>query len=61
MDQLDGLVTGFDVTLGDDVLDRIDAIVSPGTDVGSLDQAHVPQALQDASLRRRPIGERGWG
>jgi aryl-alcohol dehydrogenase (NADP+) len=61
MEQLDGLIAGFDVTLSDDILDRIDAIVPPGTDVGSLDQAHVPQALQSASLRRRPVPERSCG
>ncbi|MFC1419026.1 aldo/keto reductase [Streptacidiphilus cavernicola] len=58
MDHLDDLLGGLDVALGDDVLDRIDAIVPPGTDVGSLDQAYVPPALRDASLRRRPPSER---
>lgn len=55
---LDDLVAGFDVTLGDDVLDRIDEIVPPGTDVGALDQAYVPPALLDVDLRRRPAGRR---
>lgn len=41
-----------------DVLDRIDEIVSPGTDVGALDQAYVPQALRDAGARRRPAVQR---
>jgi aryl-alcohol dehydrogenase-like predicted oxidoreductase len=54
MDQLDGLLAGLDVTLTDDVLDRIDEIVPPGTDVGALDQAFQPPALQNPSLRRRP-------
>ncbi len=35
--------------------------VPPGVDVGTLDQAYVPPALQSASLRRRPVGERGAG
>ncbi|MEV5754105.1 aldo/keto reductase [Actinoallomurus sp. NPDC052308] len=58
MSHLDDLLAGIDVTLTDDVLDRIDEIVPPGTDVGTLDQAYVPPALQQARLRRRPAGER---
>ncbi|MFD0691520.1 aldo/keto reductase [Actinomadura fibrosa] len=58
MSHLDGLLAGMDVALTDDVLDRIDEIVPPGTDVGALDQAYVPPALQQASLRRRPASER---
>jgi hypothetical protein len=42
MDHLDGLLTGMDVTLTDDILDRIDEIVPPGTDAGALDQAYQP-------------------
>ncbi|GAB7038228.1 MULTISPECIES: aldo/keto reductase [Catenuloplanes] len=51
---LDDLIAGLDVRLTDDVLDRIDAIVPPGTDVGTLDQALVPPALTVPGLRRRP-------
>jgi aryl-alcohol dehydrogenase-like predicted oxidoreductase len=58
MEQLDDLLAGVDVALTDDVLDRIDEIVAPGTDVGTLDQAYVPPALQNTSLRRRPLNER---
>jgi aryl-alcohol dehydrogenase-like predicted oxidoreductase len=58
MSHLDDLLAGIDVTLTDDVLDRIDEIVPPGTDVGTLDQQYVPPALRQASLRRRPAGER---
>jgi predicted aldo/keto reductase-like oxidoreductase len=42
----------------DEILDRIDEIVPPGTDVGTLDMAYRPPALQQPSLRRRPAGER---
>ena len=42
MDHLDGLLAGLDVALSDDVLDRIDQIVPPGTDIGTLDQAYQP-------------------
>ena len=34
-------------------VDRIDAIVPPGTDIGTLDQAYVPPAIQLPGLRRR--------
>ncbi|TSD46765.1 aldo/keto reductase [Rhodococcus sp. KBS0724] len=56
---LDDLLAGVDVTLSDEILDRIDEIVPPGTDVGPLDQAYVPPALQNSNLRRRHVGERG--
>ncbi|QIQ04110.1 aldo/keto reductase [Streptomyces liangshanensis] len=55
---LDDLLAGLDVTLTDDILDRIDKIVPPGTDVGALDQAYVPPELDTAALRRRPLTER---
>jgi aryl-alcohol dehydrogenase-like predicted oxidoreductase len=58
MDHLDDLLAGLDVVLGDDILDRIDQIVPPGTDVTTLDQDYRPAALDTASLRRRPLGER---
>ncbi len=58
MDQLDDLLAGVDVTLSDEILDRIDEIVPPGTDVGMLDMAYRPPALQRADLRRRPVDER---
>jgi aryl-alcohol dehydrogenase-like predicted oxidoreductase len=58
MEQLDDLLAGAGVTLTDEILDRIDEIVPPGTDVGTLDQAYLPPALLNPSLRRRPAGER---
>jgi aryl-alcohol dehydrogenase-like predicted oxidoreductase len=59
MAQLDDLLDGVDVTLSDDLLDRIDDIVAPGTDVGAPDQsAYLPPAVRSASLRRRPTSER---
>jgi len=57
-EQLDDLLAAVDVTLTDDILDQIDEIVPPGTDVGPLDQAYQPPALLSSSLRRRPAGER---
>jgi aryl-alcohol dehydrogenase-like predicted oxidoreductase len=58
MEQLDDLLAGVDVTLTDEILDRIDEIVPPGTDVGTLDMAYRPPALQRPDLRRRPVSER---
>ncbi|WP_033338676.1 aldo/keto reductase [Catenuloplanes japonicus] len=52
-EHLDALLTGLDVTLPGELLDRLDEIVPPGTDVGTLDQAYQPPALLDAALRRR--------
>jgi aryl-alcohol dehydrogenase-like predicted oxidoreductase len=57
-EHLDDLLAGLEVRLTDELLDRIDEIVPPGTDVGTLDQAFVPPALQHAALRRRPLPER---
>jgi aryl-alcohol dehydrogenase-like predicted oxidoreductase len=58
MDHLDGLLAGLDVTLSDEILDRIDEIVPPGTEIGTLDQDYRPPALDDRSLRRRPLTAR---
>jgi aryl-alcohol dehydrogenase-like predicted oxidoreductase len=58
MEHLDDLLAALDVVLGDDILDRIDAIVPPGTEVGRLDQEYLPPALQEPALRRRPPAER---
>ena len=59
MEQLDDLLAGADVALTDDILDQIDEIVPPGTNIGAPDQsAYLPPAIQRASLRRRPAGER---
>ncbi|WP_329074034.1 aldo/keto reductase [Streptomyces niveus] len=58
MDQLDDLLAGASLTLGDDILDKIDAIVPPGTDIGPLDVSYVPPSLTHTDLRRRPSHER---
>ncbi|MFD9190651.1 aldo/keto reductase [Streptomyces phaeochromogenes] len=55
MDQLTSLLEGADVTLDDAILDRIDEIVPPGTDLNRADNYFVEQpALTDPALRRRP-------
>ncbi|WP_061293509.1 aldo/keto reductase [Herbidospora cretacea] len=54
MEHLDDLLAGVDVVLSADLLDRIDEIVPPGTDVGAPDEsAYLPPALVDPALRRR--------
>ncbi|GGM89481.1 aldo/keto reductase [Dactylosporangium sucinum] len=58
MEHLDNLLAGADVALSDDILDRIDEIVPPGTDVTRLDQAYAPPAVLNPNLRRRPAVER---
>jgi aryl-alcohol dehydrogenase-like predicted oxidoreductase len=58
MAQLDDLLAGAEVTLSDDVLDRIDAVVAPGTDAGPMGALYAPPAVTQAGLRRRPVGER---
>jgi aryl-alcohol dehydrogenase-like predicted oxidoreductase len=50
MEHLDDLLASVDVALTDDILDRIDEIVAPGTDVGTPDQsAYLPPALERAA------------
>ncbi|WP_182880651.1 aldo/keto reductase [Microbispora sp. H10949] len=58
MEHFDDLLAGVDVTLTDEILDQIDEIVPPGTDVGTLDQAYLPPALLRPELRRRPVTKR---
>ncbi|MGH3379572.1 MAG: aldo/keto reductase [Actinoallomurus sp.] len=53
-EQLDGLLSGADIELSSDVLDRIDEIVPPGTDLDPADNyAATPPAIENAALRRR--------
>jgi aryl-alcohol dehydrogenase-like predicted oxidoreductase len=58
MQHLDDLLAGAEVRLSDDVLDRIDRIVPPGTDVGLNEAAYNPPAILKTNLRRRPTAER---
>jgi aryl-alcohol dehydrogenase-like predicted oxidoreductase len=53
MEHLDGLLAGADTVLSVDVLDRIDEIVPPGTDLNRADSYYLPPALADKTLRRR--------
>lgn len=58
MEHLDDLLAGAGTTLDDELLDRIDAVVPPGTDIGTLDMAYQPPAIAQARLRRRLPDER---
>lgn len=51
-EQLTDLLAGADVELDDDVLDRIDELVPPGTDLNPSDVDYTPPSLTDATLRR---------
>ncbi len=53
MDHLTSQLGAMDVTLTTDVLDRIDEIVPPGTNLSTDDAGYVPDALNDPHLRRR--------
>jgi aryl-alcohol dehydrogenase-like predicted oxidoreductase len=58
MQQLDDLVKGAALTLDDAVLDRIDEIVAPGTNLYQPNAAFPRPALADLTRRRRPVGDR---
>ena len=53
LEQLDGLLEGAALELGDDVLDAIDEIVAPGTTVSHDDDGYVAPETADKSQRRR--------
>ncbi|MDT0468551.1 aldo/keto reductase [Streptomyces gibsoniae] len=58
MEQLRNTLKGTSVVLDDAVLDRIDEIVPPGTDVYPPDGVWAPPSLTTPSLRRRPADSR---
>src|SRR6478609_5693778 len=58
MEQLEDTLAGGEVSLSDDVLDRIDAIVPPGESIGAMDMVYRGPEVEDATLRRRPASSR---
>jgi aryl-alcohol dehydrogenase-like predicted oxidoreductase len=52
MEQLTDVLAGADVRLGPDVLDRIDAVVPPGTNVNPADAGWEPPSLGKHARRR---------
>jgi aryl-alcohol dehydrogenase-like predicted oxidoreductase len=53
MEQLESQLGAEQLTLTDEVLDRIDEIVPPGTSFSAADAGYTPPAVADARLRRR--------
>jgi aryl-alcohol dehydrogenase-like predicted oxidoreductase len=53
MEQLETQLGAPEVQLSDDLLDAIDAVVAPGTNVNAADGGYVPPSLTDSSMRRR--------
>ena len=53
LDHLHSQLAAADTVLPADVLDAIDAIVAPGTDLAAHEKLDTPPALLDPSLRRR--------
>jgi aryl-alcohol dehydrogenase-like predicted oxidoreductase len=53
MEQLESQLPALELTLGADVLDRIDEIVAPGTNVNPKDTGWDPPWLADSAARRR--------
>jgi aryl-alcohol dehydrogenase-like predicted oxidoreductase len=58
MEQLEGLSKGASLSLDDAILDRIDELVPPGTNVYHPDGAWRPPVLADTARRRRPLADR---
>jgi aryl-alcohol dehydrogenase-like predicted oxidoreductase len=52
MEQLESQLTAVDVTLSTDVLDRIDEIVPPGTNLNPADGGYSNPALEPSARRR---------
>jgi aryl-alcohol dehydrogenase-like predicted oxidoreductase len=53
IDHLHSQLAAADTVLSADVLDAIDAIVAPGTDLAPDEKHDTPPALLDPALRRR--------
>lgn len=53
LEHLHSQLAAADTVLDDDVLDAVDAIVPPGTDLAPGEKFDTPPALLDARLRRR--------
>jgi hypothetical protein len=53
MEHLESQLGAADVVLAEDVLDRIDEIVAPGTNLNPADSGYLPSSLADKARRRR--------
>jgi aryl-alcohol dehydrogenase-like predicted oxidoreductase len=61
MAQLQDSLAGADLALDDAVLDRIDEIVAPGTELAFPGGGWTPPSLTDPTARRRPTADRAAG
>jgi aryl-alcohol dehydrogenase-like predicted oxidoreductase len=53
LEHLQSQIAAADTVLSGDILDAIDAIVAPGTDLAAHEKIDTPPALLDPTLRRR--------
>jgi aryl-alcohol dehydrogenase-like predicted oxidoreductase len=53
IEQLESQLPALEVSLSEELLDRIDEIVPPGLNVNPSDRGWQPPSLEDSSLRRR--------
>jgi aryl-alcohol dehydrogenase-like predicted oxidoreductase len=53
MDQLESQLGAADLVLDDDLLDQIDDVVPPGTNLNPADNGWLPPSILDPALRRR--------
>jgi len=53
MEHLESQIGAADIVLTSDILDQIDEIVPPGTNLNPPDRGYEPPSLTDPSLRRR--------
>jgi aryl-alcohol dehydrogenase-like predicted oxidoreductase len=53
MEQLESQLGAADIALDAEVLDQIDAIVPPGTNLNPADSGYTPPSLAEPALRRR--------
>ena len=58
MEQLTDLLPAGEVALDDATLDRLDELVTPGTNVDPGDAGYETPAIRSAWRRRRPVGTR---
>jgi len=54
MEHFESQIGAADVVLTREVLDRIDEIVFPGTDINPHDSGYLPPSIADPAQRRRP-------
>jgi hypothetical protein len=52
MEQLTDVLGGADVQLSQDVLDQIDKLVPPGTNINAADAGYYPPSLSRSQRRR---------